>query len=496
MAEIRIPTDRIPADILHRLQAIGHAIIFPGSSATTSSATATATAATATTTPTKVPCQAAETSTVLAPSDPRCHAHLYAQNEAGTFQGHFSQSSESFPHHALPFHACPSYTSSTPTQQTSATTTSTSSSPLQPTPKSSLSSYPSTSSSPPLLGPFSSPSGPPSGEKSSGFAGHVDQFSPHTGVSLSPSRDETDGQASQLNQESIVHALDLNKHRKRGGHPVDESDIVRIFPMTQDDRENQEEPDNLQSPMTHPAEIVRIFPEADIKPAPSEPKRVYSTPTKNKFSSSRQQKGSSNKSCNNNPNSSSSISSSTTTSSNVYNHQQASVQPPANPPALPTCSIVPHVLPVFTLGDNDDDDDDDHEKLAVDGDSDTPLNRNSVLLNSTPSKRNPAASPETTPKFQRHIGAPAYVSHPQNNPSHSMATSTRLTPPVSGIARRSPGGLVTPPITPDDFEEDEVFSYDLSRDDSLPFSNRRALDVSFVFFLVSSRFLLFTYLFF
>ncbi|GFS04158.1 hypothetical protein ElyMa_001168100 [Elysia marginata] len=468
MAEIRIPTDRIPADILHRLQAIGHSIIFPGSNTTPppqSSSSALAAAATTTTT-SNASSDAAGVSSVADQARAVYHCSHFLQDETQRIlRGQLSKAEETMTHQKLPFPAASSSSTPTPHMAAAASSTSpptSSSTSLLPTPKSSLSSYPSTSSSPPLLGPFSSPPGPAPGDRSSGFPGHLDMFSPHTGMSVSPGHDETDGQTPQTNQDSIVHALDLNKHRKRGGHPVDESDIVRIFPMNEDeehDTHGQEEPDNIPNNVERPSEIVRVFQQEEQELLLSQNKRASSTPTKRFFSSSRHHnKGSS--SINSKGNSIGASSENT----NVFNHQPPCVQQSPQVQALSAGSVVPHVLsepPVFTLGE------DDSEDFAAGEETFTRQRRPLATPNSTPSKSKPVGSSETTPKHQRQC---------TSNAGYGFTNSARLTPPVSAIARRSPGGLVTPPMTPDDMGEDEVFSYDLSRDDSLPLSNRRALD--------------------
>ena len=137
---------------------------------------------------------------------------------------------------------------------------------------------------------------------------------------------------------------------------------------------------------------------------------------------------------------------------------------------------------MFTLDDEDSgdftDEDDDKEE------EEESRQRRGINLNTTPSKNKLVAPLETTPKHHRRGPSP-HNSVSKGNPSFAGASSARLTPPVSAMSRRSPGGLVTPPMTPDEMGEDEVFSYDLSRDDSNPKSSRRAFDVSFVSFYFS-----------
>ncbi|GFO40589.1 hypothetical protein PoB_006709400 [Plakobranchus ocellatus] len=453
MAELRIPTDRIPADILQRLQAIGHSIIFPG---TASTATTTTTAATLSTTKSSI-----AASQNLASVGASVGSMAPVANAAAAALSAGTQSKESHADSGISLSAACSSLEPTFLNTTSQMTKSSS------TPLSSLSSFPSTSSSPPLLGPFSSPPNRPT-EHFASFTSFVDraQSSSHSHQrSISSTSDETDGQASVTDPASIVHVLDLNQHRKRGGHPLDESDIVRIFPL-EDEPGAQEEPDNMSNAIERPSEIVRVFPELSHKPTErsvelESPRanRVFSTPTKRQKI---------------NRHNSSTVSTDINSSNINLHHQQQQqqqqqqqcIQPPPPTSCLSAGSIVPHMLsqpPVFTLGDGE----------TEEFHNDELQNHNEVLnVNNSPFKGKISTSVANTTNQMRASSSSTSVQ--KLNQSFCSPSRSRLTPPVPAISRRSPGGLVTPPMTPDDIGEDEVFTYDNTKDDSLSLSGRRA----------------------
>ncbi|XP_005113387.1 mucin-12 [Aplysia californica] len=565
MAEIRIPRDRIPHDILLRLQAIGQSVMFPvtgsppptqpaSQSAVTSSATnySVSTAPLFTNTSAAAAVWASSTPTATAAATTAVPG--VAQCSSSSSPSSSSSSSSSFPSlhsSSLQFNpvsipvattACPAQihidtrVSLSPDNMSSTSLSPSLQSPRLSVMPSSMSSSPSLSHTPPPPPqpssslPFNSLASSPkiyptaestplshqtqssasithhqksnSGKKSptrhmTSETRHMTSkprqltSEPRAMTSEADLRQQTIDETDGADPGSIVHVLSEHPNSKRHKPEVDDSDIVRVFPLA-DEHDSEEVDSSQRYPVDDDSGIVRIFPESysDVKRQQgSSPFRENDTGgctaeesnMVNVFSPSKR------------ADSQSGVPSCTNARAGSKTDICASEMPAAS-----TVRYLPPPQHSFTSPAAFNNSRSHHAPSHLSRPNSSGLHfpsnhasrtsptppslSHSPSANQTPS-RHSRASPQTTQKLldaqdfssgnNRHgqqtvpkdIITPA-AGRKLGHFRHSSALS------VCAAARRSPE-IPTPPQTPDDAEDDEVFSYDVVSVADDGFSSRR-----------------------